>query len=345
MRAARIHAYGPPDQLRVEDVPAPRCGPKDVLVDVHASSVNPVDCKIRSGGQRAVVWLSLPATLGMDVSGVVAEVGAEVEGFAVGDEVFASPSHWRMGTYAEQIAVRADELAPKPRNLTHEEAASLPLVGLTAWDALVGACDLQPGQRVLIQAGSGGVGTFAIQLAKHLGAEVWTTCSPRNFDLVRSLGADEAIDYRSQDFEEAAAGVDAILESVGGDAVAKALRTVRPGGRVAAITAGLPALTERYGPALGLGVVVGRTLRQTIAARLHRGVRLRFVTRRPDGRNLRRIAALVEAGAIRPVIDRVFDLEAIADAHRYVETGRARGKVVVRVRAAPRVSGSGDGEG
>ncbi len=332
MRAARIHAYGAADELRVEDVPAPRLGPDDVRVEVHAASVNPVDVKIRSGGQRAVVWLSLPATLGLDLSGVVTEVGARVRGFAVGDEVFGSPSHRRMGTYAEEISVRANELARKPRNLTHLEAASLPLVGLTAWDALVEACELRAGERVLIQAGSGGVGTFAIQLAKHLGATVLTSCSPRNFELVRGLGADEVLDYRTQDFEEVAAGVDVILESVGGEAVDKALRTVRPGGRVAAITAGLPSLTARYGPALGLGMMVARTLKQALGARVRRGVRLSFVTRRPDGQVLGRIAELVEQGRIRPVVDRVFDLGAIADAHRYVETGHARGKVVVRVR-------------
>ncbi len=332
MRAARIHRYGAPDVLRVDEVSFPRCGPDEVRVDVHASSVNPIDYKIRSGGQRAVVWASLPATLGLDVSGVVSEVGSKVTRFAVGDEVFASPSHRRMGTYAEQIAVRAREVAHKPSNISHQEAASLPLVGLTAWDAIVGMCELRPGQRILVQAGSGGVGTFAIQLAKHLGAEVLTTCSPRNHELVRELGADVAIDYRSEDFEQIAAGVDAILESVGGEHIERAVRTVRRGGRVAAITAGLPKFTEKYGPVLGLGVMVGKTVKRVLAASLYRGVKLRMVTRTPSGSNLQKIADIVQQGGIRPVIDRVFSLDDISAAHEYMETGRARGKVVVGIR-------------
>ena len=332
MRAARIHGYGTPDVFRVEEVDEPTCAPDQVLVEVRASSVNPIDYKIRSGGQRSVVWLSMPSKLGLDLSGVVLEVGSKVTRFAAGDEVYASPSHRRIGTYAERIAVRESELAHKPRNLTHEEAASIPLVGLTAWDCLVGAANVQPGERVLVQAGSGGVGTFAIQLAKALGAsEVATTCSPRNHALVRDLGADVCIDYRSEDWTEVAEGVDVILESVGGDDVRKAIRTVRRGGRVACITAGLPTYTEQYGPALGLTTMVTKTAAQMVCAAVGRNVKLRFVTRAPSGKNLRAITELVEAGKIRPVIDRTFSLDDVAEAHRYLETGRARGKVVIRV--------------
>lgn len=331
MRAARIHAYGDADALIVEDVPEPAIRADEVRVRIHATSVNPVDFKIRGGFQRAVIRLRLPATLGMDLSGVVEEVGANVQDFAVGDEVVSSPSHRRMGTYAEAIAVRASELAHKPASLSHEEAASLPLVGLTAWDALVGMMRLGPGQRVLIQAGSGGVGTAAIQLAKHLGAEVWTTCSPRNFELVESLGADHVIDYRTQDYAEVAAGVDGVLDALGGDDVLKAVRTVRRGGRVAAITAGLPTYTKKYGPTLGLLAMVGGTIGRVSRAALVHGVTLRMVTRRPSGANLQRLMDLVAEGALRPVIDRVLPLSDIAEAHRYLETGRARGKVVVRV--------------
>ncbi|MEM9073340.1 MAG: NADP-dependent oxidoreductase, partial [Myxococcota bacterium] len=323
MKAARIHQYGDPDVFQIEDVPAPTCGPRDVLVKVHASSVNPIDYKIRMGGQRAVIRPNFPAILGMDLSGVVEAVGEKVTRFAPGDEVIASPSHRRMGTYAELIAVREDELARKPPSISHEEAASLPLVALTAWDALVGMCNLKADQRVLIQAGSGGVGSIAIQLAKHLGAEVFTTCSPRNFELVESLGADRPIDYRTQDYQSEAAGVDAILEAIGGEHVSRAVRTVRRGGRVAAITAGLPTYTAAYGPALGFGAVVGTTIGRMTSAYVCRGVVLRMVTRSPSGANLQAIADLVDEGAIRPVIDRVFPLDEIADAHRYVETGRA----------------------
>lgn len=335
MRAARIHEYGEPEVFRIEEVDEPTCGPKEALVDVRASSVNPIDYKIRGGGQRSVVWLSMPSKLGLDLSGVVTSVGEQVTGFAVGDEVYASPSHRRIGTYAERIAVRESELAHKPKNLTHEEAASIPLVGLTAWDCLVGAADLQPGERVLVQAGSGGVGTFAIQLAKALGAaEVLTTCSPRNHELVRSLGADVCIDYRTEDWEEVAKDVDVILESVGGDDVRRAIRTVRRGGRVACITAGLPTYTAQYGPALGLTAMVSKTATRMMCAALGRNVKLRFVTRKASGANLQAITDLIEAGSIRPVIDRVFPLDAIADAHRYLETGRARGKVVIDIASA-----------
>lgn len=335
MKAARIHEYGEPDVFRIEDVEEPTVGPNEVLVAIRASSVNPIDYKIRGGGQRSVVWLSMPSKLGLDLSGVVTEVGAKVTRFAVGDEVYASPSHRRIGTYAERIAVRESELAHKPKNLTHEEAASIPLVGLTAWDCLVGAANVQPGERVLVQAGSGGVGTFAIQLAKALGAsEVLTTCSPRNHELVRSLGADVCIDYRTEDFEEVASGVDVILESIGGEDVRKAIRTVRRGGRVACITAGLPVYTEQYGPALGLTAMVSKTATRMMCAAIGRNVKLRFVTRKASGENLQAITDLIEAGKIRPVIDRVFPLDDIADAHRYLETGRARGKVVIDVASA-----------
>jgi NADPH:quinone reductase-like Zn-dependent oxidoreductase len=331
MRAARIHRYGDAGELVVEEAPRPECGPDDVRIEVHATSVNPVDAKIRKGGQRAVIRPSFPATLGMDVSGVVTEVGARVRDFAVGDEVYATPSHKRMGCYAEEVVVRAAEVAPKSRRLDHREAASLPLVGLTAWDVLVGFLRVARGQRVLITAGSGGVGTIAIQLAKHLGAEVLTTCSAGNAELVRSLGADVAIDYRAQRFEEVARGVDAVLEAVGGGDIDRALATVRRGGRVAIITAGLPDFTARLGPALGLLRMGVRYASLVVRAALS-GRTLRLVTRDSRGANLRKLGELVDAGAIRPVIGRVFLLDEIAEAHRYLETGRAPGKVVIAVR-------------
>ena len=331
MRAVRMHEYGGPEVLQLELVPAPIPGPHDVRVAVHAAGVNPVDFKIRDGGQRAVLWLTLPWTLGMDVSGEVLEVGAKVTAFKPGDEVVASPSHRRMGCYAEEVVIRADEVAPKPGGLTHLEAASLPLVALTAWDALVGSLNVQRGQRVLIQAGAGGVGSVAIQLAKHLGAEVLTTCSAANLDLVRSLGADVAIDYRAQDWREVARGCDAVLDSLGGDALAGALETVKRGGRVACITPGLPEFTQRYGAPLGLAFFAGWMGGVMLRARLSRGVKVSLVTRRASGTTLGVLMRLVAAGALRPVVDRVYPLAEAAEAHRYLETGRAKGKVVLWV--------------
>jgi NADPH:quinone reductase-like Zn-dependent oxidoreductase len=330
MRAVRMHAYGDPSVLSVDDVEPPALGPYDLRVRVRAAGINPVDAKIRSGAQRAIVWLRLPWTLGMDVSGEVLEVGAKVGGFAVGDEVFASPSHRRMGCYAEEVVVRADEVGLKPPSLSHEEASALPLVGLTALDAL-DAVQLRAGQRILVQAGSGGVGTAAIQLAKHRGAEVLTTCSAPNHRLVTELGADRAIDYRAERFEEVAAGCDAVLESMGPAHLERAIATVRRGGSIASITPGLPDYTRRYGALLGVLAFAASFAGIWLRARLQRGVRVHLVTRRASGARLAHLAALVEEGALRPVIDRVFPLEEAAEAHRAIETGRTRGKIVLRV--------------
>lgn len=332
LRAVRIHHYGTPAEMVIDEVEPTRLGPMDLRVEIHAAAINPVDCKIRSGGQRAIVRLDLPARLGMDMSGVVTEVGGAVAGYAVGDEVFASTSHRRMGAYAEAIVVRAEEVAKKPEGLSHQEAASLAMVALTAWDALVGFCKLRPGERVLIQAGAGGVGSAAIQIAKHLGAEVVTTCSTKNLGHVRKLGADRAIDYTRERYDEIAKGCDAVLESLGGEHIDGALRTVRKGGRVAAITPRLPDFTKRYGPWLGLAVFGFGFAATTIDARLLRGRKLALVTRKPSGANLAKLAALAEDGALRPVIDKVFPLDEVVAAHQHVETGHARGKVVLAIR-------------
>ena len=329
MRAVRIHEYGGPEVLRLEAVQAPEVRPHDVLVRVHATSVNPVDWKIRKGVQRGAVRLRLPWILGMDVSGVVEAVGDKVSSFAVGDEVWSSPTHRRPGTYAEQVAIDASEVAHKPASLSHQEAASLPLVGLTAWDCLVRAANVQPGQKVFIQAGAGGVGTVAIQLAKKLGAEVATTCSARNLDFVRELGADIAIDYNETRFEDVLKDQDVVLESLGGEMYQRALKVVRRGGHLTSINSGLPAATERYGPNLGVLAVGLRLLADKAGSRLRRGVKTHIVVRKPIGANLAALGTMVEEGAIRPVIAQVFDLEQIADAHRASESGRTRGKNVV----------------
>lgn len=332
MRAARIHRYGAPSELVIDDVEPGPLGAGELRVAIHAAAVNPVDCKIRSGAQRAIVRLDLPASLGMDMSGVVTEVGRGVTGFAVGEEVFASTSHRRMGTYAEEIVVRAEEVARKPGNLSHREAASLAMVALTAWEALVEFAKLQPGERVLIQAGAGGVGSAAIQIARHLGAEVLTTCSTRNLAFVREFGADVAIDYTRERYEEIAEGCDAVLESLGGAHIGRALKTVRKGGRVASITPDIPSYTRRYGAWLGLGVFALRFSGMMIDARLLRGRKLTLVTRKPSGAKLAKLAALAEAGALKPVIDTVYPLDEVAAAHARVETGHARGKVVLAIR-------------
>lgn len=331
MRAVRIHEYGDPDVLTLEQVDDPQVGKRDVLIRVHAASVNPIDWKIRTGAQRGAVRLTLPWILGMDVSGVVEAVGDEVDRFAVGDEVWSSPTHKRPGTYAERVAIDVDAVAHKPSSIDHRQAASLPLVGLTAWDCLVRAADVQPGQKVLIQAGAGGVGTVAIQLAKKLGAHVATTCSERNVAFVKELGADEVIDYQKAQFEDVLSDYDVVLESLGGEMYKRSLSVLRRGGHLTSINSGLPAATARYGPNLGVFMVACRLLKDKVTSRLGRGVKTSIVVRKPSGDNLAALGALVDEGAIRPVIAEVFELERVADAHRASQSGRTRGKNVIDV--------------
>lgn len=332
MLAARLHTYGPPENLIVEDVPPPpMLDGKSVRVAIHATSINPVDWKIRSGGQRGAIRYTLPRSLGMDLSGVVTEIGADVTRFELGDEVFASPDYRGLGTYAEETVLPESQLARKPTSLTHAEAASLPLVGLTAWKCIQQPLARRTGQRIFIMAGSGGVGTFAIQLAKHYGAHVATTCSPRNTELVQSLGADQVIDYRTTRFEDVLSDLDIVLDSLGHDATYRALPLLKRGGVLSSIVSGLPGNTKAYGPTLGV-VITGLGIAKLRLAGIRAGVAARTVVRSPDGTQLAEIAGLVDRGALKPVIDKTFPLADIAAAHTYGETGRIRGKVVITVR-------------
>lgn len=329
MRAALLHAYGAP--LVLEDVPEPTLGPTDLLVQIHASSINPIDFKIHAGGQRAFVRLTLPWITGLDMSGTVLAVGSSVQGFEIGDAVYGSPTHKRPGTFAERIAVDQGQVALKPPSLSHTEAASLPLVFQTAWASLMPALTRSAGQRVFIQAGSGGVGTVAIQLAKHHGAWVATTCSQRNHQLVRELGADQVIDYHSTPFEQALdQPVDILLDALGGEARDRSFQVMVPGGRLASITSGLPGFTERYGVLGGALAMLGSTVSFHLTGLL-RGVKTATVLRGPEGHILEELNTLLAAGAVRPVVDRVWPLEEINAALAYASTGRARGKVVIEM--------------
>ncbi|MEZ4444399.1 MAG: NADP-dependent oxidoreductase [Polyangiaceae bacterium] len=333
MRAARIHRYGPAEEVfRIDDVEPPPLGRRDVRVAIHASSVNPIDTKIRAGAQRLLIHYRLPWTLGLDLSGVVEEVGPAVTRFRVGQEVFGSPRHNRPGCYAEMTSVDERELALKPASLSHTEAAAIPLAALTAWDCLVGQAALRAGERALIHAGAGGVGTMAIQIAKDLGAVVATTCSARNAELVTSLGADRVVDYQTERFEEVLEPQDVVLDSLGWDSIARSLSILRRGGRLSNIQPELPKATARYGQLLGT-LVTGLKMAGLPLRGLLRGVRARnLLARRPSGDNLARIAELVERGALVPQIDSVLPLEAVGEAHRLSETGHARGKIVIAVR-------------
>ena len=332
MKAAVIDRYGRNDLVKVADVAVPGTGPLDLLVQVHAASVNPLDVKTRNGELKTLLKYRFPLVLGNDLSGVVADVGAQVTRFKKGDAVYARLDTDRIGAFAEFAVVREGAAALKPANVTFEEAASLPLVALTAWQALVEIGKLGANQRVLVHAGSGGVGSVAIQLARHLGARVFTTVGRRNVELVKRLGADVAIDYRSERFEDVAKNCDVVLDSAGGATLVRSFECVKPGGVVVSI-GGTPsaAFARRWGlnPLVVLAIRV-MSRKATAAARRH-NARYEYLFMRADGGQLREITRLVEGGVIRPLVDRVFPLEQVRDALAYSESGRATGKVVVTV--------------
>lgn len=333
MKAFIIERYGKQQAGRIADMPEPAMRDDDVLIQIHAASVNVLDAKIKSGALKLVLPYRMPLMLGNDLAGTVVRVGRLVQGFKVGDEVYARPDQDRIGTFAERIAVKASSVAHKPAGLTMEEAASLPLVALTAWQVLVETARLKKGQKVFIQAGSGGVGTVAIQLAKQLGAWVATSTSTANVDWVKALGADLVIDYKKQDFAEVLQEYDVVLHSLGKDELHKSLQILKPGGHLISISEPpTPEFAAEQGLAWPLQQVF-RLLSYGIRKKARaRGVHFAFLFMRAHGEQLSRIGALVEQGLIRPVVDRVFPLDETAAALAYVEQGRAKGKVVVKMR-------------
>jgi NADPH:quinone reductase-like Zn-dependent oxidoreductase len=334
MRAMRIHGYGGPEVFVEELVAIPAPQPEDILVRVYAASVNPIDWKIRSGGQRNIIPLRLPWILGMDVSGVVVAKGARVTRFQVGDEVWASPSHLRPGSYAEYMCIAEKQAARKPKNLTHDEAASMPLVGLTAYQCLVTHGHLRAGQTLLVHAGAGGVGAFAIQLGKHLGAHVVTTCSAGNTAFVTSLGADSAIDYNKAPFSTSLSNVDLMLDSLGEDAFVENLKVMKRGGRIANIAVDVPRHVARYGAFLSLFALSWTMTRLHLAPFIHSRIVFRHIVKRARCEDLERITELVETCAIRPTVARIFPLSEIEAAHRLSQTQRTQGKLVIHVADA-----------
>jgi NADPH:quinone reductase-like Zn-dependent oxidoreductase len=333
MKAFIVDRYRKKEPLRSGDMPEPIPGQDDVLVDVHAAGLNPLDSKIRDGAFKAFIPYRPPFILGHDVAGVVVGIGSNVRRFKLGDEVYARPRDGRIGTLAERIAIDQTDVALKPRTLSMEEAASLPLVGLTAWQALVERAGLEKGQKILIHAGSGGVGTFAIQLAKHLGATVATTASAANVDLVKRLGADIVIDYRNQAFETLLSGYDVVLNSLDSTTLRKSVDVLKPGGKLISISGppdpdfaqaqGLNWLLRQVMRLLSLGI------RRRAAAR---GVQYSFLFMRANGNQLGQITTLIDKGAIRPVVERIFPFDDTNEALALVETGRGKGKVVVKLR-------------
>ncbi|MGO4670254.1 NADP-dependent oxidoreductase [Bosea sp. 2RAB26] len=319
--------------LRLGEMPEPTLRDDDVMVEIRAAGLNMLDSKIRDGEFKLILPYRTPFILGHDLAGTVVRIGPKVRRFKPGDEVYARPRDGRIGTFAEFIAMNEADLALKPKNLTMEEAASIPLVGLTAWQVLVERAGLRKGQKVLIHAGSGGVGTFAIQLAKHLGATVATTTSTANVELVRSLGADVVIDYKKEDFEKVLSGYDVVLNSLDSDTLQKSLNVLKPGGKLISIS-GPP--DPEFAKEQGLNWVLRQVLRllsfgiRSKAKR--RRVSYSFLFMRANGEQLGQIASLIEDGVIRPVLDRIFPFEGTNEAMGYIETGRSKGKVVVKLR-------------
>lgn len=333
MKSFVLERYGKKRELKLVEVPTPQLRDDEVMVEVHAAGVNLLDAKIRNGEFKLILPYCLPIILGHDVAGVVVKAGPLASKFKVGDEVYARVDDFRIGTFAEFVPVKESSLALKPRALTMEEAASIPLVGLTAWQALVEKAQLKRGQKVFIQAGSGGVGTFAIQLAKHVGASVATTTSAANVALVKGLGADVVVDYKTQNFEDVLREYDVVLNSQDGQTLNKSLRVLRGGGKVISISGPPDPEFGQEIAAPGILKLVMRWLSSGVKRRARgHGLSYSFLFMKANGAQLQEITRLIEEGAIRPVIDKVYPFESTNEALAYLEAGRAKGKVVIKVK-------------
>lgn len=332
MKAMVIEKYGKSVPLLLKDRPMPVLGEHDVLVNIRAATLNPIDYKIKEGKLKLLLHYEMPLILGNDFSGVVIKAGAKVDQFKPGDEVYGRPRKNRIGTLAEYIAVHQDDISLKPTNLSFEEAASIPLVGLTAYQAFHDILKLQKGQKLLIHAGSGGLGTFAIQLAKSMGAYVATTAGDRGYDLVKSLGADQIINYRTEDFEQRLEGYDAVLDTIGGDVLKKSFHVLKPGGKIVSVS-GLP--NARFGKEARLErwktLLLSLVSHKLTALEQKTRTSYHFLFMKPDGAQLKKIKELLEKERIIPVIDRVFPFAEAPRALEYLEGGRAKGKVVLSI--------------
>lgn len=307
MRAAILTEYG--NGPEAADIDRPELPDDSVMIEVHAAAINPIDWVVMDGNIKDMLPYELPWTIGYDVSGVVTEVGPHAEGFSVGDEVFGRADNMQAGTMAEYSAVKSGDLALKPSNISHPEAAGIPLAGLTAWQALFDKGGLESGQRVLIHAGSGGVGTLAIQLAKHAGAWVAATASAENEELVRNMGADQFVDYENEKFEEVVEPCDLIFDMLGGDTLERSFDVVKPSGTIVSIKGDAPdGLAEE------------------------RDVTFHQFFMEPSGEQLAEIAALIAGGAVHPVLDSTFALDDVAAAYEHGRSGEANGKIAIVIR-------------
>lgn len=332
MKAMVIDQYGKAP-MRLAEMTIPEINEYEVLAEIHAASINPIDFKIRDGKVRLLIQYKMPLILGNDFSGVVVKVGKKVTRFKVGDEIYARPRKSKIGTFAEYISIHEDDIALKPKNLSFEEAASIPLVGLTSYQALHDIMQLQKGQKILIHAGSGGVGTFAIQLAKAMGATVATTASEAGANLVTSLGADQVINYKKENFEAILKNYDAVFDTLGGKTLEKSFKIIKNGGNIVSVS-GRPnaRFAKEYGSGLWKTLLFSVASRKLTALEKKHHAQYSFLFMKPSGDQLRIIADLIESGSIKPVIDRTFSFEEAEKAMKYAESGRAKGKIIVKIK-------------
>lgn len=333
MQALTFKRYGKSPEIGFSELPVPVLQPDELLVEVHAAGLNPIDNMIPTGMFKPVMKFQLPATIGSDLAGVVVEVGSQVTRFKKGDAVFASLFDLGTGSLAEFAVVPERVAAIKPENLDFVQAASIPMVGLTSWQALKDRANVQKGQKVFIPAGAGGIGSFAIQLAKYFGAKVGTTTSTGNVQLVSSLGADEVVDYKKHQFEITLHGYDMVLGTLRGDEIERSINILKPGAKIVSLVGPLDvAFASARRLNFILKVVFGLMSRKIMRLAAKREVSYSFLFVRPDGGQLSEIGALLNAERIRPVIDKVFPFGEAKEALEYLAQGRAKGKIVVKIK-------------
>jgi 2-desacetyl-2-hydroxyethyl bacteriochlorophyllide A dehydrogenase len=334
MKAAVCTQYGKTkDVVEIMDVDKPQVNSNDVLIEVHSASVNPIDYKVQKGMLKSVQKLSFPFIMGYDVSGVVIEAGNNTKQFKVGDEVFSRVDSQRFGTFAEYIAVDEKFVACKPGNVTHSEAASVPLVALTSWQCMFDVAGLKSGQKILIHAGSGGIGTVAIQIAKSVGAEVATTTSTKNVALVKSLGADVIVDYTKEHFEDVLKDYDVVFETLGGENQVKSFSVLKDGGFLTSIV-GIPSANWAKSQNLPffMPMVFNFLNRKNRKLARQKNVGFEVVIMSASGEQLSKISNLISEEKLRPVLDKEFSLDQVKEALLYSQTRRAKGKITIKVR-------------
>lgn len=333
MKTLQITGYGDiKDNLAIMDMPKSKPDDNEVLIEVHAAGINPIDYKIIGGALKQISSLEFPASIGFDVSGVIVEKGKDVSNYSIGDEVYSRVSSGKAGTYAEYIAVDSSLIAKKPRNLSFVEASGIPLVGETTVQAFE-ISQLKEGDKVLIHAGSGGIGTFAIQYAKTKGAFVYTTTSTANVEWVKTLGADRVIDYKKENYLEIVKDIDVVYDTLGGQYTVDAFKVIKQGGFVVSISGDMDGVTARQ---MGLNGLIRGILalkrKKITKAQKEKKASYRFLLMNPSGKQLEEISKLVEENSIKPVVDKTFSLEEGIEALEYQQSGRAKGKIIFKVK-------------